>query len=251
MKYLFLYAEGGMKKVFFMMICSAVFFAAGCNSIGNGVAKNIKLTVDSPECIDIEGDWRIDIISDAKEESCEITIDENLNGRVSVSSGRKLSVSLADGISPMVAPVLRIRIAKPFKELVLEGNSICNIEGFKFVTPLETEISGRAVCIFNKCEADRLNAEVSDNAKLSFKGSVKEFFAEINERAVLEADSVDSFVLEGFDHSVCRIKSCTAAKIELEDRARAEFKHVKKIDYTLEDDADVKYPVVISDDLKK
>ena len=240
-----------MKKVVFALICPLIFFVVGCNSIGNGASKNLKFAFESPEYLDIEGDWRIDIDFDQKENSCEIFLDENLFSRLSVRKGRKLGIYLADGIYPMTAPVLRIKLAKFVKELSIEGNSVCNINGFKIVNPLEIDLSDRAVCFFNKCDAVCIDAEVSDNAKLSFKGNIKEFHAEADERAVIEADSVGKFFYEGSDNSICRINSCEEAELELEDNAQAEFKQVKQIKYDLQDEADVKYPVVVPESLKK
>lgn len=240
-----------MKNLFVCFAAVVTVFFVGCNSIGNGTAKNMKMTFDAPEYIDIEGDWRIEIVKDAKENSCEIVLDENLVSRLSVRTGRKLGIYLDDGIFPMVAPVLRIKLVKPFNELSIEGNSTCNISGFKFVTPLEAELSDRAVCFFNKCEAQQMTAEVSEHAKLSFKGSINELEAEIEDRAVLEADNVEKFILEGSDNSICRIKSCKNAELELEDSAYAEFRQVEKINYSAEDAAAVKYPVVIPESLKK
>ena len=240
-----------MKKVVFALICSVLFFAVGCNSIGNGVAKNLKVTFESPEYLDIEGDWRIDIDFDQKENSCEIVLDENMFRYFKMRKGRTLGIYLAKGIYPMVAPVLRIKLAKPVNELSIEGNSTCNINGFKFVNPLEIELSDRAVCFFNKCEAEYVTAELTDYAKFSFKGNIRELHAEIDGRAVLEADSAGKFFLEGADNSICRINSCDEAEIELEDSAVTEFKQVKQIKYDLEDNADVKYPVVVPEKLKK
>lgn len=239
-----------MKNVFVCFAAVVTLFLAGCNSIGNGAAKNMKMTFASPEYIDIEGDWRIEIVKDAKENSCEIVLDENLVSRLSVRRGRKLGIYLAD-VYPMVAPVLRIKLVKPFNELSIEGNSTCNISGFKFAAPLEAELSDRAVCVFNKCEAKQMTVEVSEYAKLSFKGTIKELEAEIEDRAVLEVDNVEKFILEGADNSICRIKSCKNAELELEDSAYAEFKQVEKINYSAADAAVVKYPVVIPESLKK
>ena len=240
-----------MKKVFFALICSVLFFAVGCNSIGNGVVKKLKITFESPEYIDIEGDWRIDISFDKVENSCEILLDENLYSRLSVRKGRKLGIYLANGIQPMVAPVLRIKLTEPVRELDVDGNAICNINGFKFVKPLTVELSDRAVCFFDKCDAEYIAAEVADYAKFSFKGKVGELHAEADDRAVFEADTVGKLFFEGANNTVCRIKSCDEAELELENSATADFKQVKQIKYDLKDNADVKYPVVVPESLKK
>ncbi len=222
----------------------------GCNSIGDGVPEHFKTTFESPEYVDIEGDWRIEM-SFGNENSCEIVLDKNLYSRLSVRKGKKFGIYLADGIQPMVAPVLRIKFAEPFKKLQLDGNLSCNINGGKFVTPLDIEICGRAVCFFNQSAAEKISAEITGRGKLAFKGNVNELHAELDKRAVLEADTVGIFYLEGENNSICRIKSCEKAEIELEDEAFADFKAVKEINHSLEDNADVKYPVVIPESLKK
>ena len=239
-----------MRKIIFLLMCVFCVVMSGCNSIGDGVPEHFKTAFESPECVDIEGDWRIEM-SFGSENLCEIVLDKNLYSRLSVRKGKKLGIYLVDGIQPMVAPVLRIKFAKPFKELMLDGNLSCNINGGKFVTPLEIEICGRAVCFFEQSTAEKVAAEITDRGKLSFKGNIKELYAELDKRAVLEADEVGTFYLEGRDNSICRIKSCEKAEVELEDDAFADFKKVKEINHSLEDNADVKCPVVIPASLKK
>jgi hypothetical protein len=240
-----------MKKYLFLGILLLLFVNAGCKSVGNGIAKIEKITLESPEYIDIEGDWRIEIVCGAAENSCEVIIDENLKDCYRIRSGKKFGAYLKSSCSPMVAPVLRLKLTQSFRSFEIEGNTICNIRNLKTNSPLEVNVDENAVCIFDKIEAETLNGEVSGYGKLALRGTVKKLFAELDERALLEVDETDLLKLKGSDNSSALIKSCKTAKIELEDNAAVKFKSVKDIDYKADDNATVDYPLVIPESLKK
>ena len=239
-----------MNKIFLFLGCTILFLTVGCNSIGNGMPKIYKVGVSSPEVIEIEGNWHVEIICNASSDDCEIIIDENLKDSFSAGGGRKFYAYLPQSMQPMVIPVLRLKLQKSFRKLSLEGNNICNIKNYKSDF-LEAETADGAVCVFNSCDIGKVELEVADSGKISFKGSIKNVEAEIRDRAVLEIENVEKLRLESSDNSICRIKKCGSAAVKAEDNSKVIFKEVKTLDYKEFDDARVERPLIVSEELKK
>ena len=91
----------------------------------------------------------------------------------------------------------------------------------------------------------------SDKSKLALKGKVKNLTAEVENRAVLEADEVENLTIEASDNAVCRIQKCVSADVEAQDSAVIIFKQVKGIRQKVKNNARIDYPVNIPEALKK
>lgn len=223
----------------------------GCNFIGNGMPHTEKISIMSPETIDIQGDWNVEIICNANEDSVESTVDGNLQDYVRIKSGGELEISLPAAVRAMVPPTLKIRLQKDFSELSLEDSCICKVTNFDSKSKLEIELDDRAVCTFDKLQAENISAELSDHSKLSLKGKTANLAAEIGDRSVLEVSEVGNFYLECSGNSVCRVGKCTSANVAAEDKSAVTFKYVKDIRQRTRHDAAVDYPVNIPASLQK
>ena len=155
-----------MKKMLLLTVGLVSLLFSGCNCIGNGAAATCNFPVNAPQSVEIEGDWRVEVLCGADEDKCEIIIDENLKNQFRVKSTGELKITLSRLIRPMVAPVIRIQLKKPFREFSLEGNSSCVIKDFNSNSFAEIEISDRSVCTFEGGTAANLKADVSEKGKL-------------------------------------------------------------------------------------
>ena len=240
-----------MKSISTVILFVCALLVCGCNSIGNGVPVSGKIQIRLPQSIEIQGDWYAEIICNSSENSVETVIDSNLEDCIGISAYGNLKISLPTKISPMVLPVLKIRLQKNFSELSVEDKSICKVINFSSKNKLEIELSDRAVCVFDNIQAENIEAELSDYAKLSLKGSVKKLSAEVEKRAVLEAENVDTLKLECSDNAVCRIKKCNSAGVYAENAAIVTFKEAKNVNSRIRDDAQINCPVNILENIKK
>lgn len=239
----FFFIRGGvMNKIFSILISSVLLFIAGCNSIGNGMPKVFKINVESPEVIDIEGDWHVEIVCNANENTCEVVIDENLSNSFSVSGRKKFNAYLPRKIQPMVAPVLRLKMQKSFRELKSEGNNICTVRNFNS-EQLAVEVSDGGVYIFRDCNIGKLELEVNDIGKVSFKGLVKNIEAEITDRAAADIEKVEKLQLECSKNSICRVNKCGIAKVRAKDMASVIFREIQNVDSETVGNAVINIPV--------
>lgn len=238
-----------IKTFFFALGC--VLWCSGCVFIGNGTANRTKMQILPPECIEIRGDWHVEIICNAAEDSLESVIDENLRDYAQIKSGGKLKVSLPSRLNAMVLPTLKISLKNSFNELSLGNKSVCKVINFKSDKKLELEIEDNAVCSFVNLNAGNIQTELSDKSKLALKGKVKNLTAEVENRAVLEADEVENLTIEASDNAVCRIQKCVSADVEAQDSAVVIFKQVKEIRQKVKNNARIDYPVNIPEALKK
>ena len=240
-----------MKKIFLLTAVLSLF-ASGCISIGNGipVEKNYALP-QIPDVISIDGAWRVEIICNAAENSCRIILDDNLQDKYSVSVGKKLKVSLPDCIRPMSAPILKIKTVKTFSELSLDGNLICYVKGVDAERDMEIELDGYAVCVFDDGKAKKIEANVSDFAKLTLKCKAQLIDAELDRRAVLDVAEVDDLHLDLSDNAASRIGKCKNAAVEASDNSFVEFKSVSSLLEDVSGNAAVKYPIVVPEELRR
>lgn len=248
----FFISGGNMKNIFSLIVMMVCLLAAGCTSIGNGVQiKKTYKYAQAPESISIYGDWRIEIICSSNENSCEIILDENLQKSYSVDIDEDLEISLAGRIRPMTAPIVRIKTTEPFEELELDGNSICHVKKFDSAKELQIELEDKAVCVFDDGSAAKIEAEISELAKLALKCKVKVLEVEADDRALLDVSEVDKLKLEASDNAICKITKCEYAEVEVYDEAFVEFKNVTSLQEKLYDNGNVKYPIIVPDELKQ
>lgn len=240
-----------MKNINVVIAFLTILTVCGCNFIGNGMPHTEKISIMSPESIDIQGDWHVEIVCNANEDSVESTVDGNLQDYVRIKSGRELEISLPRAVRAMVPPRLKIRLQKNFYELALENNCIAKVAGFDSKSKLEIELDDRAVCTFDNFKAENINAELSGYSKLSLKGKTANLAAEIEDRSVLEVSEVGNFYLESSGNSVCRVEKCTSANVEAVNNSSVTFKNVKDIRPRTRHDAVIDYPVNIPASLKK
>ena len=246
----FFISGGGMKNILFLSMVVSLWLVSGCNAVGNAVRTTSSYYLkNAPEYIDICGDWRIEIICNAAENSCEIIMDENLQRSYSLRTGRTLKLSLSKNIKPLISPIVRIKTKKAFSELELDGNLICHVKGFNG-NELEIDLGGEAVCVFDDGSAEKIEADISDMSKLSLKCKAKVLELEADKRAVFEAVDVDELMIDASENSICRIEKCEKAFVKACDLSMIEFKSIKSLQERLYDDAAVKYPIVVPESLK-
>lgn len=235
--------------IFFSFICLVIF--CGCSVIGNGITHTEKTLIYPAESVDIQGDMHVEIICNAENNSAEIKIDENLRKYLKINASDDLEISLCPDVRPMVLPVVKIFLQKNFEELSIEDGAVCKVVNFKSSDELEIDVSDRAVCHFVNAEAEKVDAELSDSAKLSLKGKVKNLHAEIEDRAVLEVSDVENLNLECSNNSIIRIDRCNFANVEAENNAAVNFKKIKSLRQYIKNDARIDCPVEIPENLKK
>lgn len=229
-----------MKNILSIMFLT-VLFVCGCQSIGSGTAKTVKIELANPQMLEIEGDWQIDIKFGAERNICLLSIDDNLVESCSLKNGKKFAVSLPAAVKPMVNPRLQIELAEPLKEIELAGNSVCRIRDLNTETPLKMDISANTAVFCKNSSADKLEISLEDNSKLSFENKIKNLNIEISEHAVFETDSVGNLYICGEDFSICRIKTANKAVIKVSDNAKVVLGKAKSIEYKAFGNAAVDY----------